>query len=294
MKITAQQDTTLIELLLSEFKETSRTRIKKMIKYGCVKFKNAAIKHEDFILKKGNVVEFTKYAGISKNKGIKPPFPVLYEDEYLIAVLKPAGVLTVGTTTERSKSLFASVAKYVGIKSKGKEGMYTVHRLDREVAGIVLLAKSGEIREELKNNWDKTTKLYYALVEGTPAQKKGKIESWLRDTPQMRVESFDNEVPDSKFSITHYEVVEQHDNHALLKIKLETGRKNQIRVHMQQLGTPIVGDRKYGADSTYKRQIRLLAYHLTLLHPITRKKITIETALPANFLKLYDADEYYK
>lgn len=348
MEIKASQDTPLIDLLLQEFPESNKTRLKKMIKLASVRFQGAVVKHPELIIKKGQSIEFKKYTPQKAYKE-KSPFQVVYEDAELIAVLKPAGILTAGRTTEKVRSMFGMVQSWLSktssrnrksekerlpkidkkrvdrrysdrnsvneglgapllvadMKPKVPEVAYTIHRLDREVSGILLFAKTEKAQLALKENWAKVEKYYYALVEGTPPKTKGIIRSWIREDHKQKMYSLPIPVGadvtiaspapeiDAKLAITHYELIEEYDGCSLLRVQLETGRKNQIRLHLSDLGCPIIGDRKYGADATYKRQVRLFAYALNFPHPTTGKMIRIELPMPKTFLVLGNGHETY-
>lgn len=298
MTIKVIKDCTLIEAMLEEFGESSRTKIKKMIKYGFVSKDGAALKHPEHKLKAGEKLEFKKYSG-REAKAEKSPFRIVYEDQTVIAVMKPAGVITVGTTTEKTRSMFKMVQKYVEKKSKNAETAFVVHRLDREVAGILLFAKTARAKAFLIDNWKNTQKYYYALVEGVPEKDSGTIKSYLAEDKTdkfKRVKSIKNPPKNAELqmSITHYKVIERYDGCSLLQVDLETGTKNQIRAHLAEMGCPIIGDRRYGAEEEYIRQIRLLAFSLTFVHPETRKKVKLEVSLPKTFLTLNEENETYK
>ena len=177
--------------------------------------------------------------------------------------------------------------------SKGKNRAYVVHRLDKEVSGVLLFAKTHETMNNFKDNWKETEKHYYALVEGIPEKEEDTIKSWLIEDKSQKVHST-FERPEAKYSVTHYKTIRKMINNALLDVNTETGRKNQIRVHLSDIGCPIVGDRKYGASEEYKRRIRLYAYHLSFPHPVTGKMTTIESPMPKGFLSLKEKDEHYK
>ena len=147
--------------------------------------------------------------------------------------------------------------------------------------------------ETLKNMWDQTEKHYFAFVEGTPEKPEGTIRSWLREDKEMKMKSV-SEQPGAKLAITHYKTLKNAGNNTLLDIVTETGRKNQIRVHLSDIGCPIVGDRKYGASSEFVRRVRLHASSLRFPHPVSGKEILVESPLPHEFLVLKPKDEKYK
>ena len=265
MRITAKRTATISEVLLDEFGSASKTKIKKLITSGSIRLDGKVIKKTETIIKEGQGLEYTKYKDTSSK--VKSPFNVVFEDDHFVAVIKPAGVLTHGDTGKKNISLLKMVSDYVKEESRGKKRAFIIHRLDREVSGIILLAKSEEIMQLMKDNWQATEKLYYALIEGKPELAEGSIKSWLKEGPHQKMMSVP-ESEDAKFAVTHYRVLESiEEQHTLLEVKLETGRKNQIRVHFSEMGCPIVGDRRYGADDTFVRQIRLHAFSLSFTHP---------------------------
>ena len=161
------------------------------------------------------------------------------------------------------------------------------------MSGIVLFAKSQFVMNFFKDHWKETEKRYIALVEGAPEKPEGTIQSWLVEDKSQKVHSTGNSV-NAKLAITHYKTIQLLDNYTLLEVKLETGRKNQIRVHLSDAGCPIVGDRKYGASTNYIRRIRLHACYLSFQHPVNCKNIIVESPMPKGFLKLREQDEKYK
>ncbi|NVN96135.1 MAG: RluA family pseudouridine synthase [Bacteroidetes bacterium] len=291
MRIIAKKTAAITEILLDEFGSASKTKIKKLITSGSISLEGKTIKKTETIITEGQTLEYTKYKDNS-NK-VQAPFKIVFEDEYLVAVIKPAGVLTHGDTGKKSVSLLKVMSDYVKEESRGKKRAFIIHRLDREVSGIILLAKSEEMMQLMKDSWQDTKKLYYALIEGHPEVNEGSIKSWLKESTQQKMVSVE-ESDDAKFAVTHFRILEKLDAHTLLEVNLETGRKNQIRVHFSEMGCPIVGDRRYGADDTFVRQIRLHAFSLSFTHPVTKELINLESKMPHNFLKLKEEDEKYK
>jgi 23S rRNA-/tRNA-specific pseudouridylate synthase len=165
--------------------------------------------------------------------------------------------------------------------------------LDKEVSGILLFAKSEKIMDWLKDHWKQTEKIYLALVEGKPKEMQGTISGWLKEGARQKVYTTSSE-EGAKYAVTHYRIVQELPSHTLLEVQIETGRKNQIRVHLSDLGCPIVGDYKYGASAHPLRRVRLHACSFTFPHPQTGEMMHIESTMPKDFLVLKNEDENYK
>ena len=204
---------------------------------------------------------------------------------------KPAGIAT--SSIDGSTNVQWIISEYFKNASKGNIRTYVVHRLDKEASGVLLLAKSEDVMADIKDKWNKTEKHYFALVEKVPENPEGTIKSWLKEDNAMKMHSV-RETPDAKYAVTHYRTLKLLENYALLDVKTETGRKNQIRVHLSDIGCPIVGDRKYGASTDFVRRVRLHACSLSFPHPVSGEIITVESPLPKNFLSLKPRDEDYK
>jgi 23S rRNA pseudouridine1911/1915/1917 synthase len=192
-----------------------------------------------------------------------------------------------------SENIQHTISEYLKEKSKGAVRTYVVHRLDKEVSGVLILAKSETAMDTIKDKWDETEKHYYAFVEGAPKEPEGTVKSWLIEDGTQKMHSGKDDTK-GKLAITHYKTIRTVNNNTLLDVKTETGRKNQIRVHMSDLGCPIIGDRKYGASAEFIRRVRLHAYSITFPHPVTGKVIKIESPMPQGFLSLKLRDEKYK
>ena len=289
MKTTVVKPLTLMEFLTEQYPDSPRTRIKKLLQSGTIRINERPVTLHSYKLIPGDVVEVNKQAGNAARAGL--PFPVLFEDNDIIVVDKPAGKPT--SSTDGSISIQEILSEFLKRQSKGKYKAYVVHRLDKEVSGVLLFAKTHEAMETIKEKWEETEKHYYALVEGIPVKAEDKIESWLLEDRSQKVHSV-SETPEAKFSITNYTTIKQVNNNTLLDIKTDTGRKNQIRVHLSDIGCPIVGDRKYGASAEFKRRIRLHAYFLSFPHPSDGRTITVKSPMPDGFLTLKLKDEHYK
>jgi len=289
LKTKVTRSYTLIEFLGEQYPDSPRTRIKKLLHSGIIRVNDRPVTLHSYSLKPGDIVEINRQSGIAAKAGLL--FPVLYEDQDLIVIDKPAGIPT--SSTDGSRSIQEIISEFLKRQSKGRYRAHVVHRLDKEVSGVLLFAKTHEVMDAIKDRWQETEKHYYALVEGIPSKSRDTIESWLIEDKSQKVHSV-SERPEAKFSVTNYTTIKQVNTNTLLDIKTDTGRKNQIRVHLSDIGCPIVGDRKYGASDEFKRRIRLHAYSLSFPHPSDGRIITVKSPMPEGFLALKQKDEKYK
>ncbi|MDA8091093.1 MAG: RluA family pseudouridine synthase [Nitrospiraceae bacterium] len=292
MRFTSKIASTLLALL-TEKTGTSSTKARSLIKQGAVHVDGKAVFRPDLRVRPGQGVEIIEK---KSRKAVKPPlFPVLYEDEFLIAAQKPAGLLSISTKTENRSTFYRAVSDYVkgGMpRVRGKipgAKIFIIHRLDREVSGVMLFAKNQEIKKAIQDSWDKTEKIYNALVEGRPPKDEDTITGWLCESGESLVWSCPAPAPDSKsfakYAVTHYKFITGNRRYSLLEVRIETGRKHQIRVHMKDIGCPVVGDKKYGA--TGKSPIERMGLHaarLTFTHPVNGRKIVIVSPMPKSFM----------
>jgi 23S rRNA pseudouridine1911/1915/1917 synthase len=291
VKITAQKDGPIVDLLVEVFGSASKTHIRKMLKYQMIQVSGQPVTRADFAVKAGDVIEYVKKTG-RKNE-IAPPVPIIFEDDDLLIAEKPAGLLTFGERGTGGTSLYRVLKDFVNQRSGGRQRLHVVHRLDREVSGIVLFAKNGKAQQQIKKNWKETKKKYHALVEGRPEKDRGTIQSWLREGVDRKMASSDKPAG-AKLAVTHYRVVKRLDGHTLLEIETETGRKNQVRVHLAEMGCPLVGDRRYGGKAKIIRRIRLHAFYLGFTHPVVGRFVEFESPMPQGFMVLGNKDEKYK
>lgn len=214
---------------------------------------------------------------------------IVYEDKDIIVVNKPSGLLTVSTDKEKEKTLFHKVYMYIKKKNKNNK-VFIVHRLDKDTSGLVLFAKNENLKVKLQNDWDNFAKerKYIAIVHGVVDKPNGNITSWLKETNTLLTYSSKKQ-GDGKKAITNYRVISSNSQYTLLDIDIKTGRKNQIRVHMNDIGYPIVGDHKYGVKDNF-RNMFLHAYKLTIINPITNKMMTFELDVPSKFVQLIEKD----
>lgn len=293
VKFKAGESGSILGVLKKAMGTDSSARIRKYIRHGRILCNGRQVLRADMNVKSGDVLEVIRNSATGAHH-VEPPVPILYEDKEFIAVEKPAGMLTAGAESKKNPSLYRLMNLYVRENAFHRAGVFVVHRLDREVSGIVIFAKSREIQMRIKQSWPSTEKRYYALVEGRPPKAEGTVESWLAEDGQQKVRSVPKSAFGARNAVTHYRTLKVIADHTLLEILLETGRKNQIRVHMADIGCPIVGDRRYGASDRFVRRIRLHGFLFAFNHPTHGKRIRIKSRMPAGFLKLGQKDEKYK
>ena len=207
---------------------------------------------------------------------------ILYEDNYLIIVNKPSGLLTISTLREKERTLYHQVYEYLKQKNKNNK-VFVVHRLDKDTSGIVIFAKDVKSKSFLQNNWNKFKRNYVAIVHGQ-TKEKGKLKNYLMETKtHLTYIVNDNK---GKLAITEYEKIVENDKYTMLSINIKTGRKNQIRVQLANIGNPIIGDKKYGIKDLNKTMC-LVANTLEFIHPKTNKTIKIDIDIPKNMINLF-------
>ncbi len=299
MKYFIKKDTTLLNLILEKNAGISKQKAKKMIQYSDVLIDGVRTKAiYSTEVKEGQTVEFTKKEA-PKPAVQRPdrnrPVVIQYEDDAILVAVKPPGITSAGEVAGRELTFHKLLEEFLTFRAGSKVRLWAVHRIDREVEGLMIFAKSDEIRELLKDKWERFTKKYLALCENRPPKDSGIISTWLKEGPKMKMYCHDHEVPDAKYAQTEYTYLKPVTKYHLLDIKLHTGRKNQIRAHLSHIGCPIAGDRRYGADTQFIRQIRLLAYHLEFEHPLTGKLMNFDYP-PRNsfFNPSQNEDESYK
>lgn len=206
---------------------------------------------------------------------------ILHEDRDILIVDKPAGLLTIATESEKSKTAYAALMDYVKKGSeRSKNRIFIVHRLDRETSGILVFAKTETAKQTLQESWEKTKKIYLAVSHGVWKEKAGTIQSFLVESKAHRVYSTD-ESELGKLSKTKFKVLKETNLYSLLEIELLTGRKNQIRVHFSDKKHPIVGDTKYGNDTRSYPRMALHSFSIQLTHPFSKELLTFETKIPS-------------
>ncbi|GAB3886394.1 RluA family pseudouridine synthase [Spirosoma agri] len=289
-QLTVVEPAQLMDFLVVNLPHKNRNNIKSLLRNKQILVDGKVYTQFNHPLRAGQTVlvaanrapETTQYRGLT----------LLFEDEHLIVINKQAGLLSMATNKERDRTAYSILSDYIK-KEDPKNKIFIIHRLDRETSGVMMFAKSERVQKLMQESWNATTKerTYVALVEGVPEPPKGTITSYLRESKALIVYSSQN--PDNGYlSVTNYAVARATPHFALLELELETGRKNQIRVHMQDIGHPIVGDTKYGATSDPIGRLGLHAEVLAFEHPITGEPLRFEAPIPKSFTSvLKERDE---
>jgi RluA family pseudouridine synthase len=214
---------------------------------------------------------------------------IIYEDHDILAVNKASGLLTVSTESVREKTAYFLLTDYVRKGNpKSRKRVFIVHRLDRDTSGLLVFAKSESAKRYLQEEWHGFKKKYYAVVHGSLPEKEGVITSYLAENRAHQMYSV-NDPEKGKLAKTGYRVLKESKKYSLLEIDLLTGRKNQIRVHFAEKGSPVAGDKVYGEKDKGIKRLALHSASLTILHPITKEKMTFETEVPAYFTALLNS-----
>ncbi len=211
---------------------------------------------------------------------------VLYEDKDILVVDKPAGLLTVATEREKSRTAHSILTDYIRKGcGRSQKRLFVVHRLDRDTSGVLIFAKSEEAKFRLQEHWKQTEKKYLAIVHGTCEKSSGTITTYLAEDKTYRVYSTSDPIQ-GKLSHTAYTVFSRTKGYSLLEVALLTGRKNQIRVHLAGIGHPIVGDTKYGRVDDPSSHMALHARSISFKHPFSGKQLTFESNIPEFYTAL--------
>jgi 23S rRNA pseudouridine1911/1915/1917 synthase len=293
LAILRQSTITCEQPLLAHLLETlglKRRLVKNLLKHGAVAVNGHAVTQFDHLLAPGDELTVTDLqTALATIRLEQARIQPIYEDDALIVVDKPVGLLTVATAREKIDTLYVRLNDYLrGRDSSRAVRAHVVHRLDQETSGLVLFGKSEPIKRQLQEAWASVEKLYLAVVEGEPTADHGTISNYLTESSKsLKVYASDQETPDARLAITHYRVLHARDDLSLVEIHLQTGRKHQIRVHLAGLGCPVVGDSKYGAISDRCHRLALHASRLSLTHPVTGKPLSFCSPLPKPLSKLF-------
>lgn len=275
----------LMDFLSAKTGETRRTRLKSWLSHGQVAIDGVVTSQFDAPLEEGRKVELNLTRGFVRFR--HPRVKLVYEDDDIIVVEKGYGLLSVATGAGKGETTAYSIVRdYLKEKSAGNK-VFIVHRLDRDTTGLLMFAKNPEAKEAMQHNWNNMVldRKYVAVVEGSPARKEGVIKSYLGETSQHEVYST-ADPNGGKEAVTEFRTLKRGKRFSLVEFSLDTGRKNQIRVHAKAMGCPISGDRKYGAGASPLRRLCLHAHTLHFVHPVSRKLMKFTSPMPGGFLRI--------
>jgi 23S rRNA pseudouridine1911/1915/1917 synthase len=273
----------LLTWLLATLSPMNRTRVKQLLRSGRVTVNGASVTRHDHLLRPGDRISISREAPASLGAELAGS-TIVFEDDSLLVIDKPAGLLTVATESEKTDTAFARLRDQMAKRRTGRP--FVVHRLDRETSGLLLFAKSPAVRDSLQANWDSVTKQYFAIVEGIPRPNEGEIENFLTEGRDLRVRASNHTGKDAKRARSLYKVVASNSRYSLVEVTLETGRKHQIRVHMEGLGCPVAGDKVYGAATDPAGRLCLHAWRMAFDHPGTGKRVELESQLPEKLRRI--------
>lgn len=281
LKFTVKEDTTLMEFLMLSFPGKSRSGIKFILKEDLILIDGKQISQFNHPLKPGQIMTVLGEKIVPERPivGLK----IIHEDDLMIIVNKHSGLLTNSSAKERVKTAYAMINSHYQ-KEVATNRVFIVNKLDRDTSGILVFAKNEKVQKFLIEEWEKSIpdQTYVALVEGEVRKDKDTLTSYMKQSKALIVHSSQNETYGEK-AVTNFEVLKRKKGSTLLKINVETRVKNQIRVHMQEMKHPIVGDKKYGAKTNSIGRLGLHLKTIQIMHPVTKKKVTFDTEIPTKF-----------
>ncbi len=277
-------DDTLLNFLLTAMPDRKRTTVKDYLKHNQVMVGNTVTRQWDQPLTPGETVRVNTSREFQTFRN--PRLHIVYEDDDIIVVNKGYGLLSMGTDKKSEGTAYWLLREYVK-RVDPRNKIFIVHRLDQQTSGLMMFAKTREAKEAMQHNWNNMVleRKYIAIVQGAIDPAEGTVQSYLAENAAHQVFST-NDPKEGKLALTRYRTLKTRGGYSMVELQLETGRKNQIRVHMADLGHPIVGDRRYGADASPIRRLALHAMTLRFIHPVTRKDMNFTCPLPPGFSKL--------
>ena len=279
-----EHPTLLLPFLLTVLTDKSRNNVKSLLSRKLIAVDGRPTSQFDTPLSPGQVVSLLDAPGPRSNA---LPFPLLYEDEHLIVVNKPAKLLSVATEKEKRRTAYHAVTDYV--KSQHVDNrIYVLHRLDRDTSGVLMFARDPQTKELFQSRWNDIIlrRGYQAVVEGRPPREADTIRSFLVET-RTHLSFSGRPGPGAREAVTHYEVKRSGHGYSLLELSIDTGRKNQIRVHLSELGCPIAGDKQYGAATNPIGRLCLHAGELAFRHPRTGQEVRFTAKMPRDFNRVF-------
>lgn len=284
-RILVTEPSELMKFLIAKIPSQGRNNIKSLLTHRQVLVDGQVVSQYNHPLQAGQEV-MINWSLVRDDEPARNGLKILYEDPELIVIDKPAGLLSMASDKEKVNTAYHQLTDYVRRDDPDRR-IFIVHRLDRDTSGVMLFAKNEEIKHLLQDDWQEIVvdRAYVAVVEGRVENKEGTVKSWLKET-KTRLMYSSSQPGDGLEAITHYKVLQASADYSLLEIRLETGRKNQIRVHMKELGHSIIGDKKYGATTNPVGRLGLHAHIMAFHHPRSGELMRFETEVPKKFSRL--------
>lgn len=281
---TPLEDTTLLNFLFTAMPQRKRTNVKELLQHNQIKVNNLVVTQFDTPISPADTI----YVNLTREfpRFYNRRLSIVYEDDDIVVVNKGYGLLSMGNDKVKEGTAYSILKEYIKWVDP-RQKIFIVHRLDRDTSGLMMFAKHVQAKEAMQHNWNNMVlnRTYVAVVEGNVETDEGTIQTYLAENSKYEVYVTEN--PDEgQLAITRYKVLQRKNGYTLMELELDTGRKNQIRVHMKHLGHPITGDRRYGAKSSPIHRLALHARTLRFVHPITRREMNFSTPIPISFQKM--------
>jgi len=283
---TVQEKGELLDFLFQILVGMSKKSVKQRLINGTISVNGFVIKKYNQVVNVGDIIELhSAKRPVIQTHETAPKLEIIYRDEHIIAINKPAGLLSVGTTSENKLHALYMLRSQLGVgKDREEAKLWPVHRLDRDTSGVLLFATSKMIRETIMTDWANCEKLYLAVVVGTPKGLGGTINQPIRsDENEYRMHV--GKHPNAKPAVTHYKVKKSTEKRSLIEVKIDTGRQHQIRAHMAWLGNSVIGDERYGKKGD---RLGLHSYRLSITHPVSKEPMVFEVDAPKDFYALME------
>ena len=274
----------LLPFVTENLPEIKRTRLKQMLAHNQIAVNGTPVRQFNHPVQPGDTVSvnFTREFQVFYNRRLK----IVYEDDDILVVNKGYGLLSMGNDKVKDGTAYSILKDYLKRKDP-RNKIFIIHRPDRDTSGLMMFAKNEKAKEAMQHNWNNMVlnRKYVTVVEGDVEEPQGVVRSYLGETSQFEVFSTDDP-SQGKLAVTRWTRLKEGSEYSLLEVELDTGRKNQIRVHMKDIGHPISGDRKYGAEASPIHRLALHARTLRFIHPVTRREMMFETPVPSSFIRL--------
>lgn len=281
-----KEESLLLDFLFATLSDKSKTTVKSLLAHRQIAVNGKPVRQFDTPLKPGDFVQvYFDKSNMTFNHSM---LNIIFEDEHLIVINKMSGLLSMATDRVKEQTAYHILSEYVK-RTNPRNRIFIVHRLDRETSGLMMFAKTPDMQESLQGNWDQIVRerKYVAVIEGQLKKESDRITSYIAENSAFNVHS--TSANNGKLAITNYRVLKAGKHYSLVELELETGRKNQIRVHMQELGHSVAGDKKYGARTNPVNRLALHAFKLRFVHPGTRKELSFETPFPKKFTSVINS-----